>query len=270
MRQALAAEYGDGEARAMVRLIFHALKGWDSTQLIINADMPASEYLRENCHKILARLREGEPIQYVLGEARFYGMDLALTPDVLIPRPETAELVDLIVSENQKPDLHVLDVGTGSGAIAIALARNLRFPKITAIDISPSAIKVAKENARRLHADIDFMIADIFRYEATEKFDIIVSNPPYIAEKEKGGMERNVLEHEPHSALFVPDTDPLVFYRRIAKTGIETLSKEGRLYFEINPLFATELEAMLQSLGYHNIELIRDSYGHIRFATCRI
>lgn len=267
MVASLAGEYGSGEARAMVRLIFHALKGWDQTAMIVNSDRHVSDYIRQKIDGIMSRLTAGEPLQYILGEARFYGMDLKVTPDVLIPRPETAELVDLIVSENKESDLRVLDIGTGSGAIAIALSRNLIFPEVTAVDISRPALGVAAENARSLHARINFMHEDIFRYEPdVDSFDIIVSNPPYIAEFEKKDMSRNVLEHEPAGALFVPDATPLVYYSRIADVGQTALAPGGKLYFEINPLYAAELQGLLEADGYDDIRIMEDSQRKKRFA----
>lgn len=262
----LSPKYGEGEAKAIIRLIFNSLKGWDNTQLVINYDRPLSEYTLSKIQDILKRLMRDEPIQYILGKARFYGLDLDVTRDVLIPRPETEELVDLIVKDNPESDLRVLDIGTGSGAIAIALARNLRFPQVTAIDISDAAVKVAKRNAASLHARIDFKVCDIFTYQpGKNEYDIIVSNPPYIAEKEKEGMDNNVLEYEPHSALFVPDDNPLIFYSRIAEIGLNALSSRGRLYLEINPLYAGDLVKMLDNEGYKDVSLIQDISHKNRF-----
>lgn len=269
MRRRLEGIYGAGEARAMVRLIFHHLKGWDTTQQIINDTLPASERVIHACADILNRLERQEPLQYILGEARFYGMDLKVSPAVLIPRPETAELVDMIVSGNQRPDLRVLDIGTGSGAIAIALSRNLPFARVTALDVSAQALEIARANARNLHADIRFIHADIFTWQpAGEVFDIVVSNPPYIAESEKESMEPNVLEHEPATALFVPDNDPLMYYRRIADVARESL--HGSLYLEINPLYAAPLAEMLGAKGFDDVQTLRDSQGSDRFITAKI
>ena len=206
LKARLAPVYGEGEANAMVRLIFHHLKGWNTTDIIVNGDRQVSPYIHSLIERIVTRIIKGEPIQYVLGEARFYGMDFKVNRNVLIPRQETEELVDMIVNENKRSDLRVLDIGTGSGAIAVALCRNLRFPRVTAIDISDKALEVAEENARRLHANVFLRQKDIFTYMPPEdSYDIIVSNPPYIPEEEKAGMERNVLDHEPALALFVPD-----------------------------------------------------------------
>ncbi len=262
--------YGEGEAKAMVRLIFHSLKGWSLTDMIIHADNIVSPYVLEKTEKIISRLLDNEPIQYILGEAYFYGMNLKVDNSTLIPRPETEELVDIIVHENQShKDLNILDIGTGSGAIAIALSRNLPFSNVDAIDISENALKIAHENARNLHTHIGFTKADIFKFEPkTDYYDIIVSNPPYIDESEKDSMDSNVLEYEPHQALFVPDENPLIYYIRIAETAKDSLKQRGHLYFEINPRHAEELAEYLNKKGYMDIEIVKDINGKKRFIKC--
>lgn len=262
--------YGEGEAKAMVRLIFHSLKGWSLTDMIIHADNIVSPYVLEKTEKIISRLLDNEPIQYILGEAYFYGMNLKVYNSTLIPRPETEELVDIIVHENQShKDLNILDIGTGSGAIAIALSRNLPFSNVDAIDISENALKIANENARNLHTHIGFTKADIFKFEPkTDYYDIIVSNPPYIDESEKDSMDSNVLEYEPHQALFVPDENPLIYYIRIAETAKDSLKQHGHLYFEINPRHAEELAEYLNKKGYMYIEIVKDINGKKRFIKC--
>lgn len=267
LRRRLTPIYGAGEAQAMVRLIFHHLKGWNATELIINGDFPVSQRVIAACGNILARLAKHEPLQYILGEARFYGLDLKVTPDVLIPRPETAELVDMIVSANtSRSDLRVLDAGTGSGAIAVALARNLPFAEVSALDVSEGALRVARENADALHLSLRFLHADIFTWTPQRhSFDIVVSNPPYVTESEKKDMDANVLDYEPAGALFVPDDDPLRFYRRIAGISLDGLVPGGLLYFEINPLFERQLAAMLEEMGYLNVRADRDAQGKWRF-----
>lgn len=271
LRQALRPIYGQRETEAIIRIIFHHLKGWNLTDMLIHEPDDLSPFIKDEVDKILQRLLRYEPIQYITGEARFHGLELHVTPDVLIPRPETAELVDIITDDaGGKEDLKVLDIGTGSGCIAIALARSLTFPSITALDISSGALQVARENSRRLKTDIRFIEADIFSWpekqeSREEKFDIIVSNPPYIDEQEKTGMEPNVVNFEPHAALFVPDADPLRFYIRIADVAKKMLVKGGRLYFEINPRHAADLAAMLRNKGFEDLEIIRDSFGKERF-----
>ena len=261
-----------GEATSLARLIFHALKGWDTTQLFSHYPDPLSDFTLQRIDEIMGRMKKDEPIQYILGEARFYGMDLAVDRSTLIPRHETEELVELIVNaEGRTPDLRVLDAGTGSGAIGIALSRNLLFPDITAIDISPDALRIARQNAEKLHASIRFLEQDIFSYNpAKDSFDIIVSNPPYIARSESVEMTPDVLDYEPHSALFVSDEDPLIFYRRIAEVGLAALSSGGRLYFEINPLFADRLKKKIEEMGYTQVTLHKDISGRQRFLSALI
>lgn len=267
LRQSLIPKYGEGEATAMARLIFHYLKGWDATGLVIHAADTLSPFVLSRINEIEKRLSKNEPLQYILGETYFYGMHLKVDRHTLIPRPETAELVDMIVSEAaNRSDLRVLDIGTGSGAIAIALARNLRFPQVEAVDVSEGALKVAQENAEAMHAQIKLLNRNIFDWQPDRKsFDIIVSNPPYICEKEKTEMERNVLDYEPHMALFVPDDDPLLFYRRIAEIGCDALAKDGNIYFEINPLYAGQLREMLEKMDYRKVIVHKDSSNKERF-----
>ncbi len=271
LRNHLSPEYGLEEASAMTSLIFHHLKGWNRTELIVNGDLPVSDRILAKTGEILARLERHEPIQYILGEARFYGMDLKVCPGVLVPRPETAGLVDIIADAfRSRSDLNILDIGTGSGAIAIALARNLPFSHVTGIDISEDALDIARENDRNLKAGVNFLLKDIFTWNpGSDMFDIIVSNPPYITEEERKDMDANVLDYEPEQALFVPDDDPLKYYRRIGELSANALKGGGTLYFEINPRFAGELRDMLEAFGFRNVEIIRDSYGRLRFATAR-
>ncbi|MDE6682525.1 MAG: peptide chain release factor N(5)-glutamine methyltransferase, partial [Muribaculaceae bacterium] len=203
--------------------------------------------------------------------AYFYGMNLSVDSSTIITRPETEELVDMIVKEwSGSSDLRVLDIGTGSGAIAIALARNLPFSQVTAIDISQDALKAAQRNAEKLKAKIRFLNEDVFRYEPDpHSFDIIVSNPPYIDESEKAAMESNVLDYEPHTALFVPDATPLIFYSRIAEIASAALTEKGMLYFEINPRHSEELCDLLRNEGFADVEIHRDIHGKERFISAR-
>ena len=241
---------------------------------------------------IIARLLNFEPIQYIFGHTLWCGLDLLVTPATLIPRPETAELVERISNfkfqiSNFKSPFKVLDVGTGSGCIAIALKKAHPEWQVTGIDISPEAIDVARENARRNKVDVRFEVADIFdsneenpKFEVlNSKYDIVVSNPPYICEKEKKEMRANVLNFEPSSALFVPDDDPLKFYRRIAELQARQIqnSKQGEvqtsnprfLFFEINEAYGPQLSAMLGGLGYTDIQIHKDIYDKPRIIEAR-
>lgn len=267
LRKNLTPKYGEREAAEMARMVLMHLKGWSLPELMANEQRTAGDFIASSCCDILNRLLTDEPIQYVLGVADFYGLKLSVRPGVLIPRPETEELVDLIVKENKSSDLKVLDLCTGSGAIAIALARNLPFSSVTAVDISPEAVAVAEENASKLKTRIKIEKADVLKMSLpSDSFDIIVSNPPYVCESEKAGMEPNVIDHEPHLALFVPDASPLLFYKAIAEQAVEALTANGRLYFEINPLHAAELKQLLSSLNLRDVEIIKDIHGKDRFA----
>lgn len=266
-RKRLEPHYSDGEARALVREILFRLKGWTPVDIAVKADEPVSGFIQSKISEAVDRLLRDEPVQYIFRRATFYGLDFTVTPDVLIPRPETAELVDIIVGDHSgQSDLRVADLCTGSGCIACALARNLPFAEVTAIDISEPAIAVARENASQLKVDVDVRRDDVLALTPPEAplYDIIVSNPPYIKEEEKKEMEKNVLDYEPPLALFVPDDDPLLFYRHIARFGQKRLNKNGRIYFEINAGCGKMTVDMLAEEGYHNIELIRDLSGKER------
>ncbi len=259
----LAPKYGKGEAQWLVRIIFENIKSYNAVDLILHSDEEISEYIENKALEVTYRLLQDEPIQYIFGNAHFYGLTFKVTPDTLIPRQETEELIDLIVKENQGSDLHILDIGTGSGCIAISLARTMKFPIVEAIDISPKALSVAKENAKVLKTKIKFRQQDALQLSLPHSpiYDIIVSNPPYIARHEQQDMPLNVLNHEPWSALFVPDDDPLKFYKAIATYGISALKPGGKLYFEINPIYAKGLEDMLLQLHYDNVTTRKDMQG---------
>lgn len=273
LRGVLSPKFGEREATSLIYFALEQLKGWSGVQIAMHRDTEVSDYLKSKLESTVERLLADEPIQYIFGTAHFYGLTLHVDPSTLIPRPETAQLVDMIVADNEnRTDLRLLDIGTGSGCIAIALARNLRFPEVVATDISPEALAVAEGNAKTLKANVDFRQVDALNPEAMRKlgrFDIVVSNPPYIIVKEAEAMEANVLDHEPHTALFVPDNDPLRFYTPIARFAAENLNAGGLLYFEINPLFAAELRSMLEGLGFEEIEITKDFEGRDRFCRCR-
>lgn len=268
IRQLLAPIYPQNEIEGIIRIIFDHLKGWSPVDIVLHKEEILSDYITQKIDKILNRLIANEPIQYIIGESRFYGYNIKVTPDTLIPRQETEELVELIIRKYSKStDLKVLDIGTGSGCIAIALAFNLPFSIVTGIDISLKAIKVASENAQRLKAHrASFMTADIFTLMPQKNsLDIIVSNPPYITEAEKVDMEPNVLDYEPHSALFVSDDDPIKFYTAIAEFASVALKDEGELYFEINPIYADEILQMLSDKGLKECTALTDIHNRRRF-----
>lgn len=270
LRSQLTPVYGHGEAEAMIRLIFEHLKGWSPVDIIINEPRPLSEYMQSRIACIIGRLRNNEPIQYILGTAYFYGFNFKVAPGVLIPRPETEELVDMIVGAHKGPDLRILDICTGTGCIAIALARTLPFAHADAIDNSPEALKIAEENVRELKADVSIIDADIFHWEPErDAYDIVVANPPYIDASEMKDMAPNVVDYEPHSALFVPDSDPLVFYKRIAGVAYGALRAGGKIYLEINPLHAESLASLFLSKGFVDVAVSLDIHARKRFLSAR-
>lgn len=222
---------------------------------------------------IVEQLLQEIPIQYLLGTTSFFGMDFEVNTNVLIPRPETEELVAWILekySKNRHP-ISILDIGTGSGCIAIALAKNLPNTKVAALDVSELALKTAKQNADRNAVSVTFLQKNILETNNfKETFDIIVSNPPYVRNLEKVEINKNVLEHEPHLALFVDDNDALLFYRKIAVLAQKSLNKNGELYFEINQYLGKEMIALLEELGYKDIVLRQDIYGNDRMLYGRI
>ena len=220
----------------------------------------------------LARLKMEEPIQYILGETFFLGLRIKVNPSVLIPRPETEELAQWIIHDLQSENnsVKIIDVGTGSGCIAVALASHLNSIRVTAVDVSEAALFVAKENAQYHKLDIRFEKADIATWEYLEhKFDLIVSNPPYIRESEKNSIKSNVKDFEPHIALFVPDQDPLYYYRQIIDFGKQNLNNEGLIYFECNQYLAKELIDLLEDENFSEIELRKDLFGNDRLVKAK-
>ena len=267
----LGEVYPRGEALWLWREMLMRIKGWGQVELAIKAGDEVSEYLQRKVEEVTERLLRQEPVQYIFGMAEFYGLQLKVTPDVLIPRPETAEMVDMIVKwADGRTDLRVLDVCTGSGCIAVALARNLKFAQIAAIDLSSKALAVAAENVKALKVKVNLKLGDALQLkdETSPKYDIIVSNPPYIAESERASMDSNVVDHEPQMALFVPDSDPLKFYHAIARYAMTALVSGGVLYFEINPLYAIRLREELQQQGWDDVVVEADMQGLNRFIHC--
>ena len=278
LQSQLEAAYPKDEALALAWWLAEELSGLSRSQLLCGCK---DTTFLANTQIIIERLLHFEPIQYIFGHTIWNGLDLKVTPATLIPRPETAELVERISNQFKQhqttSNFHVLDVGTGSGCIAIALKKAHPEWQVTGIDISPEAIEVAKENAKRNNVEVDFQVADIFNLQSpipNLQYDVVVSNPPYICESEKVSMNSNVLDYEPASALFVPDNDPLRFYRRIAELVAHTQYTIHHtpkfLFFEINEHFSDEIEDLLQSLGYKNIRIHRDIYGKPRIAEGQI
>lgn len=261
----LETAYPKDEAEALAWWVVEEETGLSRSQILTGCKITKNF---AHVQDIIERLLHFEPIQYIFGHTQWCGLDLKVTPATLIPRPETGELVEKVERLKVKGErLKLLDVGTGSGCIGIALKKKHPEWQITGIDISAEAIEVAKENAHRNGVEVEFKVADIFsdETEGIGTFDIVVSNPPYICEKEKAGMRKNVLDFEPASALFVPDNDPLKFYRRIAELRIGKY-----LYFEINEAYPQEVVTLLESLGYSSIQVTKDMYGKARIIEGRM
>ncbi|SET90474.1 peptide chain release factor N(5)-glutamine methyltransferase [Hymenobacter actinosclerus] len=265
---ALQAIYEAPEAEAMAAQTLEHLLDLTPLQRRSRADEPLGDDDRlAPLPALQARLLTHEPLQYVLGTAHFAGLELEVTPATLIPRPETEELVALIAREQQgRPNLRVLDVGTGSGCIPLALAQRLPGAHFTAVDVSGEALAVARRNAARCGVAVDFQQVDILQGvpQLAAPLDVLVSNPPYVLEAERALMRPNVLQFEPATALFVPDHDPLLFYRRIAELGCQLLAAGGGLYFEINEQYASETEELLRGLGYAAVASHADIFDRPR------
>ena len=273
--QRLCKIYDAGEAKALVRWVLDVRFGLSTADIYCGKVTQLSANDQAELEKIMQRLEKAEPVQYVLGVADFCDRQFYVAPGVLIPRPETAELCHLIGEEfkgklaedkGKLKGCSVLDVGTGSGCIAIILALDIPDSKVTAWDISDEALAIARHNAQALGADVKFEKHDALALETeADRWDVIVSNPPYICRKEADEMEENVLKYEPDTALFVPDDDPLLFYRHIMHYAKLALKQGGRLYYEINPIYADSIVENLQALGFVDIAKIDDQYGKTRF-----
>lgn len=256
--------YDEREAKAIARMVLEVAFGFTLTDIYMGKVTQLSAEDAQELQEFIKRLQQGEPVQYVLGIADFAGRQFKVRRGVLIPRPETAGLCRWIASDWPQ-DACMLDIGTGSGCIAVTLALDTRPREVEAWDISPEALQTARDNADRLGAEVVLRKQDIMRApDHTAHWDVIVSNPPYIAEHEKAQMAPNVLNYEPETALFVPDDDPLRFYRAIAHYARKALKPTGNLYFEINPLYVKSLCEMLSTEGFGNIEVRQDDYGHSR------
>ena len=255
----------ENEKLSLAYIIIDTLFKIDKTEIITDRSINLSKSQLKELNALISRINENEPIQYILGEADFFGRKFIVSPAVLIPRNETEELVNLIIKDYKEKKIKVLDVGTGSGCIPITLIKELKLSKAYAIDFDPRVIKIAKQNAEKFNTDIDFMMIDVL----DEKFpiqglDVIVSNPPYVKQSEKELMKRNVLDHEPGTALFVDDENPLIFYDSIAERALESLKDDGRLYFEINEQYGDKVRFMLEQKGFKNVTIFQDLNGKDR------
>ncbi len=267
LSNAIKQNYSVQEINTTIQwLLEHAL-GVTRTDILIDKEVALSAIQRRQLHNYIVRLNQEEPIQYILGECEFYGRKFVVTPHVLIPRPETEELVHLIIQQHKKSEgLKVLDIGTGSGCIAITLNEELSQSNVWALDNSHDALTVAQQNALNLQASTEFVEMNILvDFPKIKQLDIIVSNPPYVLNSEKADMRQNVLEHEPPTALFVEDSDPLLFYRRISELCSQQLASVKWVYLEVHEKFATETKKLLTKGGFMETCIVKDAQHKDRF-----
>lgn len=270
----LSPFYDAYEAESFFYLILENKHKLRQIDLALNHELTFSDGDLAVWSGFLNELKKEVPIQYLLGKTNFYGLDFEVNENVLIPRPETEELVEWIINENKdgkSKKIKILDIGTGSGCIAISLAKNLPNAEVYGIDVSKKAIETAKRNAINNNVDITFMYQNILDTDVLAcNFDIIVSNPPYVRNLEKEEIKKNVLDYEPHLALFVDDNDALVFYRKIAALAKSGLKENGKLYFEINQYLGKEMTDLLEKMDFKNIELRKDIYDNDRMISCKV
>ena len=253
----LVPQYSDAEARSIAILLMCNITGLSYTELLIHTPS-LNEEQEEELRKKIERVKKNEPLQYVLGETIFYGRRFKCDQRALIPRPETEELTDWIINDvSNDGNIRILDIGCGSGCIAITLAKELKNSTVTALDISKEAISLTEENCKINNCQVECINDDIFNFSDAQ-YDIIVSNPPYICDNEAANMESNVIDYEPHLALFVPDNSPLKFYEKITEYAARNLRSRGKLYFEINRKYGKEMQLLLEKFGFINIELRKD------------
>ncbi len=275
-KTALSEIYPSEEIQSFFNILAEKYLKLSRVEIALNPEREISEETFQNFQKALLRLKKHEPIQYIVGETEFYGLQFKVNKHTLIPRPETEELVEWILNEsnNQQSTIstqQLLDIGTGSGCIAISIAKNLPNVKISALDISEEALKMAKENAEMNQVEIEFFRTDVLSAKTLPKqYDVIVSNPPYVRELEKKMMQQNVLKYEPERALFVDDNDPLMFYRAISALAKKYLKADGKLFFEINEYLGEEMKMLLKCEGFQNIEIKKDIFGKDRMLKCSL
>ncbi len=270
----LADIYAREEAQAVALLLLEKTTGLCRADVLMGKDDGLPEETKRALRPLVERLLHHEPVQYVTGEADFCGMSLKVSPSVLVPRQETEELVDVVVelmegrTEKSTGTVRLLDIGTGSGCIALALKKRLPHAEVTAVDKSAEALEVAEENAMRVHADVDFHREDILTARpASGMYDAVVSNPPYVCDREKAEMEAKVLDFEPHTALFVPDDRPLLFYDRIIRYAQSALKTDGLLAFEVNRLYGADVARTMADGGFTGVTVRKDMYGNDRMVT---
>ncbi|OFX21571.1 MAG: protein-(glutamine-N5) methyltransferase, release factor-specific [Bacteroidetes bacterium GWA2_31_9b] len=270
LKSELNGFYPLSEINSFIYLIFNHLFNYSKTDLFLKQDTILPTNGINEINHIVSELKKFKPIQYILGVTEFYNLNFKIHPGVLIPRPETEELVQWVLSDHKDGSYRILDIGSGSGCISISLAKNLIGSKVFAADISEDALSLTRENSKLNNVDLQVIYLDILSNndQFEEKFDIIISNPPYVTEKEKELMHKNVLDFEPHKALFVPDNDPLLFYRNIAQFALTHLNKNGKIYFEINEQFGKDIAEMLEKFEFHEIQIKKDINGKDRLIKC--
>ncbi len=270
----LSSRYPNEEIHSFFHILAEEFLNKTRFQLSLETSLTLSEIQHQQFENALHRLKQFEPIQYVIGTTEFYGIPFKVSPATLIPRPETEELVDWVLSSGHKipnSKLKVLDIGTGSGCIAISIAKNLTNASVSAIDFSKEALKIAANNAKSNAVEILFYEMDILTTSSLpDKYDIIVSNPPYVRELEKKMMQPNVIEYEPASALFVEDNNPFIFYEKIAHLAIKNLTANGLLYFEINEYLSKDLKQLLEFIGFSEVICKKDMFGKPRMIRCKL
>lgn len=266
----LSPLYANGEVRAIACTVFFHRLGWDATDLMVKRETSLSESELLQVYLPLKRLRKGEPLQYVLGSVEFHGVQIHVNPSVLIPRTETEELVDLIIRLRTEPPKRILDIGTGSGCIALALKKAFPEAIVHGIDVSPEALAIAEGNSQANKLLVEWRRTDVLDPDAElEPYDLIVSNPPYVPRSEEASLADNVREHEPHLALFVEDVDPLLFFRAIARRALNVLPSGGELWFEGHHIHTPEVGRMLEGIGYAQVSMHKDLSGMPRFIHAR-
>ncbi len=267
-RLKLKDNYGENETDTLLFILIKEFTGISKARVISEPGLTISESELLKIHFAIKELNNHKPIQYILGKTDFFGLPIKVNPDVLIPRQETEELVELVLRENNKMEnLRILDIGTGSGCIAIALCKNLTSPEVVALDNSEKALKTARDNAQLNDADIDFVQLDILNEHKSNRlglFDIIVSNPPYVRFSEKEFMKKNVLDYEPENALFVDDANPLIFYSAIADFSKNNLRQNGKVYCEINQYLGDEVAGLFKRSGFLEVAVLKDLNGNDR------
>lgn len=274
-KKELLSVYDEHEIDSFFYIILEKLHRLKRIDLALNPETIMDGNHLKQWKNIVCDLQKQKPIQYILGETEFFGLWFEVNENTLIPRPETEELVELILAESRKSirakaeSLEILDIGTGSGCIAISLAKNIPNARVSAIDVSPKALDKAKKNAEINEVKMTFLLKNILETDdLNHQFDIIVSNPPYVRNLEKTEIKPNVLEYEPHLALFVEDTDPLIFYRKITQLAKKNLTPDGKLFFEINQYLGKQTVQLLEEAGFRDIKLKKDIYGNDRMLQC--